>query len=102
MIKFLINVFARHGVPQIITTDNGTQFTSDMTKIFLDLYVVYVKFITPYHPESNGLDENRNKEIGKLLRLLGQQHKEWDEILPSALWALRTTKTQSPTIQVLN
>jgi len=92
VIKFLINVFARHGVPQIITTDNGTQFTSDMTKIFLDLYVVYVKFITPYHPESNGLDENRNKEIGKLLRLLGQQHKEWDEILPSALWALRTTK----------
>ena len=82
VIKFLINVFARHGVPQIITTDNGTQFTSDMTKIFLDLYDVYVKFITPYHPESNGLVENRNKEIGKLLRLLGQQHKEWDEILP--------------------
>ena len=92
VIKFLINVFARHGVPQIITTDNGAQFTSDMTKIFLDLYDVYVKFITPYHPESNGLVENGNKEIGKLLRLLGQQHKEWDEILPSALWALRTTK----------
>jgi len=64
-----------------------------MTKIFLDLYDVYVKFITPYHPESNnGLVENRNKEIGKLLGLLGQKHKEWDEILPSALWALRTTK----------
>jgi len=38
VIKFLINVFARHGVPQIITTDNGAQFTSDRTKIFLDLY----------------------------------------------------------------
>jgi len=92
VIKFLINVFARHGVPQIITTDNGPQFSSDMTKIFLDLYDVYIKFVTPYHPESNGLVENRNKEIGKLLRLLGKKNKDWDEILPSALWALRTTK----------
>jgi len=92
VIKFLINVFSRHGVPQVITTDNGVQFTSDMTKIFLDLYDVYVKFTSTYHPESNGLTENRNKEIGKLLRLLGERNKEWDEILPSALWALRTTK----------
>ena len=92
VIKFLINVFARHGVPQVITTDNGVQFTSDMTKIFLDLYDVYVRFSTTYHPETNGLTENRNKEIGKLLRVLGEKHKEWDEVLPSALWALRTTK----------
>ena len=92
VIKFLINVFARHGVPQVITTDNGVQFTSDMTKVFLDLYDVYVKFTSTYHPESNGLTENRNKEIGKLLRLLGTENKDWDEVLPSALWALRTTK----------
>ena len=92
VIRFLINVFARHGTPQIITTDNGVQFSSDMTKVFLDLYDVYVKFVTTYHPESNGLTENRNKEIGKLLRLLGENNKDWDEVLPSALWALRTTK----------
>jgi len=92
VVKFLINIFARHGVPQVITTDNGVQFTSDMTKMFLNLYDVYVKFTTTYHPESNGLTENRNKEIGKLLRLLGKKNKDWDEVLPSALWALRTTK----------
>jgi len=38
------------------------------------------------------LVENRNKEIDKLLRLLGEENKDWDEVLPSALWALRTTK----------
>ena len=92
VINFLIKVFARHGSPQVITTDNGPQFSSDMTKIFLDLYDVYVRFVTTYHPESNGLTENRNKEIGKLLRLLGKKNKDWDEILPSALWALRTAK----------
>ena len=92
VIKFLINVFERHGVPQVITTNNGVQFTSDMTKIFLDIYDVYVKFIATYHPESNGLTENRNKEIWKLLRLLGKKNQDWDKVLPSALWALRKTK----------
>ena len=92
VIRFLINVFSRHGTPQVITADNGVQFTSDMTKIFLDLYDVYIKFTSTYHPESNGLTENRNREIGKYLRLLGTKNRDWDEVLPSALWALRTAQ----------
>ena len=46
VIKFLIYVFSRHGVPQTIATENGVQFNSDMTKMFLDLYDVYVRFST--------------------------------------------------------
>jgi len=56
------------------------------------LYDVYIKFTVTYHPESNGLTENRNREIGKLLRLLASKEKEWDLVLPFALWALRTSK----------
>ena len=62
---FLSRVFARHGTPQVITTDNGTQFNSDMTRIFLDLYDVYIHFSATYHPENNGMTENRNRKIGK-------------------------------------
>ena len=85
-------IFARFGTPNTITTDNGLQFNSDFTKIFLDLYDVYIKFTVTYHPESNGLTENRNREIGKLLRLLASKEKEWDLLLPFALWVLRTSK----------
>jgi len=92
VVYFLTKVFARHGTPTVITTDNGPQFTADYTKIFLDLYDIYIRFITIYHPESNGLTENRNREIGKLLRLLGASEKDWDLVLPLALWALRTAK----------
>jgi len=88
----LSQIFARFGTPNTITTDNGLQFNSDFTKIFLDLYDVYIKFTVTYHPESNGLTENRNREIGKLLRLLASKEKEWDLVLPFALWALRTLK----------
>ena len=94
VIKFLKKVFARHGTPEVLITDNGPQFHSDKTKAFLDLHDVYVNFATTYHPSTNGEVENRNKEIIKYLKLLANQEEEWDEVLPSALWALRTCKNE--------
>jgi len=95
IIYFFSKLFARHGIPQTITADNGVQFTADYTRIFLDMYDVYIRFTTAYHPESNGMTENRNREIGKLLRLLGSKDKDWDLTLPFALWALRTSKSST-------
>jgi len=60
--------------------------------MMIDLYGSWVHFISPHHPESNGMIENRNREVEKILRLLVENETEWDEYLPSALWALRTTK----------
>ena len=77
---FLLNM-----VYIIITTDNGVQFTYNVTKIFLDLNDVYVKFTFTYHSESNGLEKNRNKEIGKLLWLFGFINKDWDKVFLFAL-----------------
>jgi len=73
--------------------DNGTQLASNFTKIFLDLYGVYIHFVAPYHPPSNGLVENRNREIGKQLRNFANDNNEWDALLPLALWAIRTAKS---------
>jgi len=92
VIKFLIEIITRHGPPEIIVTDNGSSFISDITKMMIDLYGSWVHFISPNHPPSNGMIENRNKEVEKILRLLIETESEWDEYLPSALWALRTTK----------
>lgn len=96
VILFLSKVFARHGIPEILITDNGPQFRSDKTKAFLDLYGVYVQFTSTYHPEFNEEVENRNKKIGKYLRLLCNQNiLIWDDVLPSALWAIRTCKNET-------
>jgi len=92
VIKFLPEVISGHGPPEIIINNNGSSFTSDVTKMMIDLYGSWVHYVSSHHPESNGMIENRNKEIGKLLKLLIQNEQEWDECLPSVLWALRTTK----------
>lgn len=92
VILFLTEVFSRHGPPEIIITDNGSSFISEITKMMVDLYGSWIHFVTPHHPQSNGMIENRNREIGKMLRLLIENEQEWDECLPSVLWALRTTR----------
>ena len=58
----------------------------------IDLYGLWVHYVSPHHLESNGMIENRNLVVEKLLRLLVDNETEWDEYLPSALWALRSTK----------
>jgi len=75
VIKFLTNVFSRHGIPELLVTDNGPQFTFDQTKAFLDLNDVYVHYVATYHPASNGQVENRNKEISKYLRVLANRYQ---------------------------
>jgi len=93
VIKFLTEVISRHGPPEIIVTDNGSSLAEDITKMMMiDLYGSWVPFVSPHHPELNGMIENRNREVEKILRLLDDNENEWDEYLPSTLWALRTTK----------
>lgn len=58
------------------------------------MYGVFVQYVSTYYPENNGQVENRNREIVKYIRLLGDQEKDWDEVLLTALWALRTCKNE--------
>ena len=49
VIYFLSRVFARHGTPQVVTTDNGPLFNSEIARIFLDLYDVKIWSISLVH-----------------------------------------------------
>ena len=53
----LRSLFARHGLPQVIVSDNGPQFTSDDFKKFMQINGVKHITSAPYHPQSNGLAE---------------------------------------------
>ena len=50
-------VFATHGLPERIVTDNGAVFTSDEFEDFLKTNGVTHTRTAPYHPASNGLAE---------------------------------------------
>ena len=57
VIRFLRTVFATHGLPDQIVSDNGTAFTSDEFQAFLKKNAIRHTTSAPYHPASNGLAE---------------------------------------------
>lgn len=51
-------LFARHGLPMHIVTDNGPQFTSAEFELFVKNLGITHTFSPPYHPATNGAAEN--------------------------------------------
>ena len=56
-IDALRSIFATHGLPEVLVSDNGTAFTSEEFRKFLKLNGIRQVTISPYHPASNGLAE---------------------------------------------
>lgn len=54
-IEKLQAIFAVHGLPKTIVTDNGPSFTSDEFKRFLHSNGIHHITSSPYHPSTNGL-----------------------------------------------
>ena len=53
-IEVLRSLFARYGIPRIIVSDNGTQFTSALFAQFCKRNGIHHKLSAPYHPSTNG------------------------------------------------
>jgi hypothetical protein len=97
IIPFLYeDIFCRHGFPKEIISDRGTTFANELIKELCSKYQIKHHLSTPYHPQTNGLVERLNRTlcnaIGKLVQLHG---KEWNEYLPSVLFAYRTMQQNS-------
>lgn len=75
-IAILDELFTAYGVPTIVVSDNGTQFTSAEFKLFLRTSgVKYHKLTAPYHPATNGQAERNVQTIKNALRTMGtSQH----------------------------
>ncbi|XP_011263559.1 uncharacterized protein K02A2.6-like [Camponotus floridanus] len=54
----LEDLVARHGLPETIVSDNGTQFTGTTFKTFCETNGIQHVRTAPFHPQSNGLVES--------------------------------------------
>lgn len=84
----LISMFSRVGVPKELLTDQGSNFMSDLIKQVCKLLKINKLCTTPYHPEANGLVENFNGVLKKMLKIYAQKEpSNWDKFIPYILFA---------------
>lgn len=57
IINHLKSIFAEHGIPERLTTDNGPQYTSQEFHDFMQAYGVEHNTSSPMYPQSNGSPE---------------------------------------------
>ena len=63
------SIFARHGIPLVVCSDNGPQFAAATFGRFAELYGFYHETSSPYYPKSNGQAE---KAVGIVKQLLNR------------------------------
>ncbi len=88
------HVFARHGLPSEIRSDNGGEFVNRMIEKLIERLGVTHHRTLPYHPQSNGVVERANAEVGRHLRLLTcmfDQAHNWSTLTPYVAHVMNNT-----------
>ena len=90
-IAVLRRVFASHGLPLQLVSDNGPQFVSEEFKQYLEANRVKHIRCTPYHPASNGLAEWFVKTFKTSMSVAEHQGMPQELRLPNFLLSYRST-----------
>eukprot|EP00253_Pinus_taeda_P028795 PITA_28795 len=79
---FMQNIFRLHGLPKTIISDCDVKFTSAFWKTLFEGLGTQLKFITAYHPQTDGQTERVNQVVEDMLRsYVMQQPNRWEEYL---------------------
>ena len=77
----LDRIISSFGIPVSIKSDNGPPFDSEAFKIYCRFMEIEHKSITPRHPQANGLAENFNRMINKVVCTAAIVRKSWKQEL---------------------
>jgi transposase InsO family protein len=93
---FIVNIVTRHGVPNALLTDCGTNFTSKLFKDVCKYLGIQKLQTTPYRPECNGTIERMHRSLKDMLsHYVTDLQDNWDDMLPYVMMAYRSTMHSS-------
>jgi hypothetical protein len=89
---FVNKVCLVHGIPQIILTDQGANFMSQVFKQMCKLFKIQKVTSSAHHPESNGSLERSHKVLVEYLRCFcAEKQSDWEKWIPFAIFVYNTT-----------
>lgn len=84
-------IFHVYGVPEVIVSDNGSQFkANDLNAFFTSLGITHV-YTVFYSPQSNAAERVNRSLIAGIRSYLKDDHTRWDENLSAVSCALRNS-----------
>lgn len=105
-IKILRKIFASFGIPRVLVSDNGTQFTSHDFQTFLKMNGILHKRSAPFHPATNGQAEKYVQTLKDKLKALGSTSNDLELNLSQTLLAYRrmahSSTGESPAFRMFN
>ena len=95
VIPKLDKIFATHGIPELLKTDNGPPFTSYSFKAFARELGFQHRKITPLWPKANAEAERFMRTLGKAIRTARAHQRDWQKELNTFLRNYRSTPHSS-------
>ena len=94
---FWDNIVKLHGIPAVLYSDRGTQFTSNFWRSLWDLTGTQLRFSTAYHPQTQGVVERMNSVVGQMLRCIIHENRDssWDSLLPTVEMTINSLPNSS-------
>ena len=81
----LLEIFSRNGVPEVMLSDQGTQFVGSLMKLLCHRLGIDKIRTTPFHPQANGCVERFHGTLVPLLKKMVGDGLEWPQQLKFAL-----------------
>ena len=95
VIPHLDMIFSRHGIPDVVKTDNGPPFSGNEFQTFSKDFGFHHRKITPLWPEANGEAERFMATLNKHVRAATAENSNWKYQLPQFLRHYRATPHSS-------
>lgn len=96
IVRELVKFFSWVGIPRVVQSDQGSNFTSRVFKEILRDLKIEQKLSSAYHPQSQGCVERLHQTMKNTLRMYCEDMGvDWDEALPLVLFALRDSIQES-------
>ncbi|XP_063841016.1 uncharacterized protein LOC135089382 [Scylla paramamosain] len=96
IVRELVKFFSWVGIPKVLQSDQGSNFTSRAFKEILRGLKIEQRLSSAYHPQSQGCVERFHQTLKNTLRMYCEEMSvQWDEAWPLALFALRDSVQES-------
>ena len=101
--RCLAEFVCRHGVPERILTDQGSDFCSALFRSVCRRLDIKTSFTASYRPQQNGITERFHRGLGTALSfLVDKYHNTWDVFLDKVLFAHRVCPSAESELSPFN